>query len=84
LGLIQPLVFTLISYNTDAERKAGVFGIGSSFQVAGNLVGSVSAGYIVSNWGLRFPFLTAGILFTIVVLIIAFFLNERKINSRLS
>ncbi|MFA5804810.1 MAG: MFS transporter [Melioribacteraceae bacterium] len=69
LGLIQPLVFTLVSYNTDDNRKAGVFGVGSSFQVIGNLFGSVSAGYIVAEFGLRFPFVAAGLLFIIVVTI---------------
>ena len=67
--MIQPLVFTLISHNTDIERKSGVFGVGSSFQVIGNLCGSVSAGYIVSNYGVRLPFVAAGFLFIIVVII---------------
>lgn len=76
LGLIQPLVFTLVSHNTDNNRKAGVFGVGSSFQVIGNLFGSVSAGYIVSEFGLRFPFVTAGILFLSVIFIALFGLKK--------
>ena len=76
LGLIQPLVFTLVSHNTDDNRKAGVFGVGSSFQVIGNLFGSVSAGYIVSEFGLRFPFVAAGILFFLVIFIVLFGLKK--------
>ena len=72
LGLIQPLVFTLVSHNTDINRKAGVFGVGSSFQVIGNLFGSVSAGYIVYQFGLSFPFIAAGILFLLVIFVASF------------
>ena len=78
LGIILPSVFTLISNSTDSERKAGIFGISSSFQLVGNQAGSVSAGYFLSSLGLRFPFIAAGVLFFLSIPITVFGLKNTE------
>lgn len=67
LGLILPLIYTLLTNNTESDRKAGVFGIGSSFQIIGNLVGSAFSGLIVASCGISAPFIVAGLLFLFVI-----------------
>ena len=67
LGIILPLIYTLLASNTDNERKAGVFGIGSSFLTGGNLAGSAISGIIVMQLGAGVPFVVSGILFLFVV-----------------
>jgi len=79
LGLILPIVYTLISSNTESDRKAGVFGISSNFQVVGNLSAAIASGYLVSNFGLRFPFIAAGLLFLLFLPIYKFWLKEKSI-----
>ena len=68
-GIILPLIFSLMSYETDNERKAGVMGVGSSFQMVGNLVGPISAGYIISAFGVKFPFIFSGAVLLIAIVI---------------
>lgn len=76
VGLILPLIFTLISNHTEQERKAGVFGLGSSFMIVGNFGGSIVAGYIVSLIGLSFPFIAAGLLFFLILPVIRYSLKN--------
>jgi MFS transporter, DHA1 family, multidrug resistance protein len=71
MGLMLPLGFTLISSNTESDRKAGIIGVGSSLQIIGNLAGSITAGYIVSSFGIGIPFIISGSLFLIIVLLFA-------------
>ncbi len=69
VGLILPSINTLISNNVDKDRKAGVFGIGSSSSTLGNLVGGITVGYFVSSLGLKIPFVLSGLLFITITLI---------------
>jgi len=69
LGIILPLVYSIISQNTTFDRKAGVIGIGSSFQMTGNLLGPLAAGYIISLFGLHFSFVSSGIILAAAILI---------------
>ena len=77
LGLILPLIYTLLTNNTESDRKAGVFGIGSSFQIIGNLVGSAFSGLIVAGLGIGAPFVVAGLLFLFVIPIFIFGLQMK-------
>jgi DHA1 family multidrug resistance protein-like MFS transporter len=82
LGMILPLTNTLISQNVDDQRKAGIFGIGSSFSTLGNLLGGITSGYIVVLWGLNFPFVITGLLFILMTVMALLFMkgNKLKIN----
>ena len=73
-GIILPLVYSLISFETCSERKAGVMGVGSSFQMIGNLLGPVVAGYLVFAFGIGFPFIASG-----SILLIAIFIYKRMV-----
>lgn len=79
LGLMLPLIFTIMTYNTENIRKAGVFGVGSSFQTFGNLAGSIVSGIIVASLGVSFPFVAAGLLFLFVIPISKFGLKNYKV-----
>ncbi|MCX6170400.1 MAG: MFS transporter [Ignavibacteriales bacterium] len=81
LGLILPLIYTLLTNNTESDRKAGVFGIGSSFQIIGNLVGSALSGLIVASLGISAPFVIAGLLFLFVIPISIFGLQMKTLSS---
>ncbi len=67
LGLILPLIYTILTRNIDRERKSGIFGIGSSFSTVGSLSGSILSGIVVSNMGAAFPFAVSAFLFLFVV-----------------
>lgn len=62
-GAIMPLLFTTISQNVFKERRGGVMGIGSSFQIMGNLVGPILGGYAGAIIGIPFSFLFTGAIF---------------------
>ena len=69
IGLILPSINTLISNNVHENRKAGVFGIGFSASILGNLIGGIVVGYSVSFLGLEIPFVLSGTLFLMIPLI---------------
>ena len=68
-----PLLFTIISNNTASDRKSGVMGIGSSFQILGNIGGLVLSGIVASSFGLLVPFAIAGTVFIILIIILLLF-----------
>ncbi len=69
LGIILPLVYSLMSDSTNHERKSGIMGIGSNFQMAGNLIGPLAAGYFVLMVGISFSFVLSGIILTCAIII---------------
>ncbi len=85
LGIVLPLVYSFMSDETEHERIAGVMGIGSSFQMIGNLAGPITAGYIVSYFGLSFSFVGSG---TILAAAILFYLiwikNDKTADKEIS
>ena len=68
-GALSPLIFTAISNNVSSERKGGVLGVGSSFQILGNMLGPVLGGFSAGLLGLRISFAITGIFFLIITLI---------------
>jgi DHA1 family multidrug resistance protein-like MFS transporter len=68
-GALPPLLFTAISNNVASERKGGVLGVGSSFQILGNMIGPVLGGFSAGIIGLRFSFIVTGIFFLVLTLI---------------
>ena len=67
LGLMLPSIYTLLTQNTESDRKAGVFAIGSNFQIIGNLLGSAFSGILVASLGVSIPFVVAGLVFLLVI-----------------
>lgn len=67
-GALLPLLFTAISKNVSKDRRGGVMGVGSSFQIIGNLVGPLLGGYAGSVIGFSFSFLVTGFIFLIIAL----------------
>lgn len=67
-GAIQPLLFTSINSNVSIERKGGILGVATSFQILGNIVGPIMAGIIAGIIGLRFSFLISSFLFFTVAI----------------
>jgi len=65
-GAITPLLFTRISQNVNKDRRGGVMGIGSSFQVLGNLIGPLFGGYAGAVIGFQFSFLITGLIFLVI------------------
>ena len=62
LGVILPIVYSIMSDNIEKELKAGLMGVGSSFQMIGNLLGPILSGFIVASFGLDFSFISAGLI----------------------
>lgn len=74
LGAMLPLLFTSISNNIPFDRKGGVLGIASSFQILGNMFGPLAGGFIGGFIGVRFSFMLSGLVFiAISLLLIKFF-----------
>ncbi|MCX7876552.1 MAG: MFS transporter [Melioribacteraceae bacterium] len=69
LGFILPILYSLMSEQINQNFKAGVMGIGSSFQMVGNLIGPTLAGLIVAITNLNFSFIFCGIVLLISLLI---------------
>ncbi|MDP2366143.1 MAG: MFS transporter, partial [Ignavibacteria bacterium] len=68
-GALMPLLFTRISNNVNKERRGGVLGIGSSFQVLGNLIGPLLGGYAGATIGFSLSFLFTGSIFILIALV---------------
>lgn len=68
-GAITSLLFTKISNNVSKDRRGGVMGIGSSFQVMGNLIGPLLGGYAGAVIGFQFSFIVTGFIFLVIAII---------------
>ena len=75
-GFLTPVLFTALSKKVVIHRKAGVMGIGSSFQILGNMIGPVSSGFIGAMFGVRYSFVLAGIIFLLITLISIKYVRE--------
>lgn len=75
-GFLTPVLFTALSKKVVMQRKAGVMGIGSSFQILGNMIGPVSSGFIGAMFGVRYSFVLAGIIFLLITLISIKYVKE--------
>lgn len=75
-GALSPLIFTAISNNVSSERKGGVLGVGSSFQILGNMLGPVLGGFSAGLLGLRISFAITGLFFLIITSISYFKIKE--------
>ncbi len=75
-GALMPLLFTRISKNVNLERRGGVLGIGSSFQVMGNLIGPLIGGYAGATIGFSLSFLFTASIFVLIALIGYFNLRD--------
>jgi len=75
-GFLTPVLFTALSKKVVMQRKAGVMGIGSSFQILGNMIGPVSSGFIGAMFGVRYSFVLAGIIFLLITLISLKYVRE--------
>jgi len=75
-GALSPLLFTAISNNVPSERTGGVLGVGSSFQILGNMIGPVLGGFSAGLLGLRISFAITGFFFLIITSISYFKIKE--------
>jgi MFS transporter, DHA1 family, multidrug resistance protein len=75
-GALLPLMFTSVSLNINVERRGGILGIASSFQILGNMIGPIIGGSAAAFFGLRFNFIIAGFFFLLIALI-SFFKIKR-------
>ncbi len=73
LGVVLPILYSLMSENINQSSKAGVMGIGSSFQMIGNLVGPTLAGFIFSLIGIDFSFASCGFVLLIGFILFNFY-----------
>lgn len=69
-GALLPLLFTTISNNVSFERKGGVLGVASSFQILGNMSGPILGGYAAGVLGIKTSFFLTGAIFFLIASII--------------
>ncbi len=69
-GALLPLLFSAVSKNVKAERRGGVIGVASSFQILGNMTGPIVGGYAVSMIGIKSAFILTGMFFFMMVVLI--------------
>lgn len=79
LGIVLPIIYTLMGDKIESISKAGVMGIGSSFQMIGNLVGPSITGFFVINSNINFSFINSGIILILGFMLIIF--SGRKIEK---
>lgn len=75
-GALLPLLFTSISNKVSVERKGGVLGVASSFQIFGNMTGPILGGYAAGMMGIKTSFFITGAVFFIVASTIFFKSND--------
>lgn len=75
-GGLMPLLFTSISNRVSFERKGGVLGVASSFQILGNMTGPLLGGFSAGLLGVRFSFVMAGLIFLILAVITLFKIKD--------
>lgn len=68
-GALLPLLFTSLSNNIPVERKGGVLGVGSSFQILGNMIGPIIGGFSAGILGLKVSFVLTGISFFLLAIL---------------
>ena len=59
-----------VSNNISFERKGGVLGVASSFQIFGNMTGPIIGGYAAGVVGLKPAFIFTGLIFLLIALLI--------------
>jgi MFS family permease len=75
-GALLPLLFTTISNGVSFERKGGVLGVASSFQILGNMIGPILGGYAAGILGIKTSFFITGSVFFLMASIIFFRFND--------
>ncbi|NOX90432.1 MAG: MFS transporter [Calditrichaeota bacterium] len=68
-GMHNPSVASLISKNASADEQGGVLGINQSFSSLGRVIGPIWAGFFFDRFGPGIPFVSAGILILIAMLL---------------
>lgn len=68
-GALLPLLFTSISNRISRDRKGGVLGVGSSFQIIGNMTGPLTGGFLTGILGVKATFIFTGSIFLLISLI---------------
>ncbi len=76
-GINNPSLTGLLSRSTDAEEQGGIMGIAQSLASLGRILGPAWGGYAFGAMGLKWPFLSAGILMAV-----AFLLSMRGLLAR--
>jgi DHA1 family multidrug resistance protein-like MFS transporter len=71
-GALFPLLFTSISNKVSFDRKGGILGVGSSFQILGNMTGPIIGGLAAGIIGLKISFVITGCVFLVITLISCF------------
>jgi len=79
LGGMLPTLYSYVSKNTSLERRGGIMGIASSFNILANMVGPPAGGLIAAHVGLRHNFfITGGMLLVSTLLVKNFFVDMRE------
>jgi len=76
IGILIPVLFTALSKSVPLNRKAGIMGIGSSFQILGNMIGPVCSGFLGAAFGVRYAFLLAGLIFLFIGVVTQKFVKD--------
>jgi len=78
MGGLLPTLYVYVTKNTISERRGGIIGIASSFNVLAAMIGPPLGGYIAAHVGLRQNFfITGGILLSAVIIVRSFFVDMR-------
>ena len=77
-GGIEPVVLSRLSKITAPEHRGAVLGWNGSIRVLGNLCGAGMAGFVVTRFGTRGVFMTAGIVMLCLIPVTLAIFNPRK------
>mgnify|MGYP002859408221 FL=1 len=77
-GVLLPSLFTLMNKQIPDERKGGILGVASSFQILGILGGSLFAGSLVEAVGIKNTFTFAGALFILFSFVVLKYLRKSE------
>ncbi|MBI3112170.1 MAG: MFS transporter [Ignavibacteriales bacterium] len=82
LGGMLPALYSYVNKNTSLDRRGGIMGIGTSFNVLANLIGAPLGGMVGGLYGVRSVFIVAGgILLAATLLVRNYFIDMKETET---
>jgi MFS transporter, DHA1 family, tetracycline resistance protein len=78
-GINNPALTGLLSRSSEADEQGGIMGIAQSLSSLGRILGPAWGGYAFGSFGLRWPFLTGGL-----IMCIAFLMSFKIVPQKMS
>ncbi len=80
MGILQPLLISMVSKYTSSKNQGVVLGVNQSLSALGRMLGPLWGGFSYQYFGYQLPFLTGGFL-TFIIWLYSIFIVKKKLKS---